>query len=113
MRKREVIEPRKVSIKLKPIPSYWKQATFSGSIIARSEEFNRGPRTWRVLQSAITEQERSCVLHVNKMYIQIILDLSKNKCMPFHANGKNTTMPPQKFGINEFLIPFPTLKYPN
>jgi hypothetical protein len=65
MRKRKVIEPRKVSIKLKPIHSCWKQAAFYGSIIARSEEFNRGPRTWRVLHSAITEQERSCVLHGN------------------------------------------------
>jgi hypothetical protein len=67
MRKREVIEPRKVSIKLKPIHSYWKQAAFYGSIIARSGEFNRDPRTWRVLHSATAEQERSCVLRESGM----------------------------------------------
>jgi len=65
MRKREVIEPRKVSTKLKPILSYRDQAAFSGSIFARSEEFNRGLRTWRVEHSTTTEQERSCILHEN------------------------------------------------
>jgi hypothetical protein len=63
MRKREVIEFRKPYIKLKPIHLPMEQAVLFRSLIARSEEFNRNLRTWRVLHSAITEQERSCVLH--------------------------------------------------
>lgn len=65
MRKREVIEFRKVITKLKPIRFHSEQATLFGSIYARSEEFNRNQRTWRVLHSATTEQERSCGLRAS------------------------------------------------
>ena len=65
MRKREVTEFRKPYIKLKPIRLPTEQAALLRSLFARSEEFNRNLRTWRVLHSATTEQERSCVFHVN------------------------------------------------
>jgi hypothetical protein len=65
MRKCEVIEFRKSQIKLKPIRLSPEQATFFVSLIARPEEFNRNPRARRVLHSATTEQERSCILHEN------------------------------------------------
>jgi hypothetical protein len=65
MRKREVIEFRKVTIKLRPIRCHLEQAILFRSISARSEKLNRNQRTRRVLHSTTTEQERSCVLHEN------------------------------------------------
>jgi hypothetical protein len=63
MRKREVIEIRNSSKKLKPIHCYLEQAAFCGSIIARFIEFNRNLRTWRALYRTTAEQERSCIFH--------------------------------------------------
>jgi hypothetical protein len=62
MRKREVIEFRNEVKKLEPISFTREQAAICRSIIARHTEFNRDHRTRRVLHSAATKQERSCVL---------------------------------------------------
>jgi hypothetical protein len=63
MRKREVIEFRKMFKELKLIQCNLEQAVVCESILARVTKFNRNRRTWRALHRTATEQERSCSLH--------------------------------------------------